>query len=443
MNITTHPFTKEEVMAFLDGELSTERSQSFSTHVEACSECREVVASLRSTSHSLSNWTAGIVPSHLEKWVLDRSIATNVSEKGFLSKLGRFSRLPPALAFAAAAVAFVLILIAGNAPRHQKIASAPPRSVDYAALEPPATEGRGSVGKLGSSAPAASLMVRPAVPPRDTRAGSSFGDVTKVLPAPPPPPPPPRQPQVRLNITTKSGPEPNEPMIARTVSLSIVAKDCDASRASLDSILARYRGYAAELNVATPQSAARTLQASLRIPAAQLVAAVAELKTLGRVENENQTGEEITQQHADLVARLKNSRETEERLQDVLRTRTGKVKDVLEVEEEIARVRGEIEQMEAEQQMLEHRVDFATVDLKLTEEYKAQLTTPAPSVRMQLRNACIDGFRSAFDGLLALVLFFAEAGPTLLLWLVILSLPAWLVWRRYRRFRMAEAPLGV
>jgi hypothetical protein len=441
MNTTTHPFTKEEVMAFLDGELSAERSQSFSTHLEACSECGEVVASLRSTSHSLSNWTAGIVPSHLEKWVLDRSIATsNVSEKGFLSKLGRFSRLPPALVFAAAAVAFVLILIAGNAPRYQRIASAPPRAVDYA-IEPPATEGQGSGGKLGSSAPAASLMVRPAVPPGDRLSGLSFDDATKILP---PPPPPPGKPQVQSKkMTTKSGTEPTAPMIARTVLLSIVAKDCDASRASLDSILARHRGYAAELNVATPQSAARTLQASLRIPAAQLVAAVAELKTLGRVENENQIGEEITQQHADLVARLKNSRETEERLQDVLRTRTGRVKDVLEVEEEIARVRGEIEQMEAEQQTLEHRVDFATVDLKLTEEYKAQLTTPAPSVARQFRNACIDGFRSAFDSLLALVLFFAEAGPTLLLWLMILSLPAWLVWRRYRRFRMAEAPLGV
>ena len=427
-------------MAFLDGELSAERSQSFSTHVEACSECREVVASLRSTSHSLSNWTAGIVPSHLEKWVLDRSIATsNVSEKGFLSKLGRFSRLPPALALAAAAVAFVLILIAGNAPLYKRIASAPRRAADYAP-EPPAAEGRGSVGKLGSSAPAASPMGRPAVPTGDTLAGLYSYDATKPVA---PPPPPPGKPQVRLKITTKSGTEPTEPMIARTVSLSIVAKDCDASRASLDSILARHRGYAAELNVATPQSAARTLQASLRIPAAQLVAAVAELKTLGRVESENQTGDEITQQHADLVARLKNSRETEERLQDVLRTRTGKVKDVLEVEEEIARVRGEIEQMEAEQQTLEHRVAFATVDLKLTEEYKAQLTTPAPSVAMQLRNASIDGFRSAFESLLALVLFFAEAGPTLLLWLMILSLPAWLVWRRYRRFRMAEAPLGV
>ncbi len=205
MNTTTHPFTKQEVMAFLDGELSAERSQSFSTHVEACSECREVAASLRSTSHSLSNWSAGIVPSHLEKWVLDRSIATsNVSEKGFLSKLGRFSRLRPALAFAAAAVAFVLILIARNAPQYKRMASPPRRAVDYA-LEPPATEGRGSAGKLGSSARTVSPIVRPAVPPGDTLADLYSDDATKPAP-PPPPPPPPGKPQVRLKIPSQPNP---------------------------------------------------------------------------------------------------------------------------------------------------------------------------------------------------------------------------------------------
>jgi hypothetical protein len=232
-------------------------------------------------------------------------------------------------------------------------------------------------------------------------------------------------------------------MIARTVSLSIVVKEFDAARVSLDAILARHNGYAAGLNVATPQGAARMLQASLRIPAPQLVAAVAELKALGRVENEAQNGEEVTQQHADLLARLKNSRETELRLQDVLRTRTGKVKDILEVEEEIARVRGEIEQMEAEQQTLEHRVNFATIDLKLAEEYKAQLSSPAPSVGMQLRNSTINGFRTAWESLLGIVLFLTESGPTVLLWLLILAFPARLVWRRYQRSLAMSSSVGV
>jgi Domain of unknown function (DUF4349) len=123
-------------------------------------------------------------------------------------------------------------------------------------------------------------------------------------------------------------------------------------------------------------------------------------------------------------------------------TRTGKVKDVLEVEQEIARVRGEIEQREAKQKTLEHRVDFATIDLKLAEEYKAQVNTPAPSVLMQLRNASINGLRNAFESLLALVLFLAESGPSLLLWLGLVGIPAWCLWRRYRRTQSLRCLAG-
>src|SRR5216110_2462814 len=102
----------------------------------------------------------------------------------------------------------------------------------------------------------------------------------------------------------------------------------------------------------------------------------------------------------------------------------GRLRKSSKWKKESARVRGEIEQREAQQQTLEHRVNFATIELKLAEEYQAQLSTPSPSVRSQLRNAGVNGFRSAFQSLLRLVLFLAESGPTLLLWLMILSFPA-------------------
>jgi hypothetical protein len=226
-------------------------------------------------------------------------------------------------------------------------------------------------------------------------------------------------------------------MIARTVSLSIIARDFDSSRAALDAIVARHNGYSANLAANTPQGAARTLQASLRIPAPQLPAALVEIKALGRAEAENQNGEEVTQQHADLVARLKNSRETEQRLQAILTQRTGKISDVLEVEQEIARVRGEIEQMEAEQKNIEHRVDFATIDLKLSEEYKAKLDSPAPAISTLIHNAAVNGYRNVADTLLSIILFFAEYGPVLAFWLLLFSIPAWLVWRRWRHVTAA------
>jgi hypothetical protein len=222
-------------------------------------------------------------------------------------------------------------------------------------------------------------------------------------------------------------------MIARTVSLTLVVKDFAAARSTLDAILARHHAYAAELIVNTAQGAPRALNASLRVPALELAAALSELKSLGRVENESQSGDEVTQQHADLVARLKNSRETEQRLRAILQQRTGKISDVLQVEQEIARVRGEIEQMDAEQKALEHRVDFAAVNLKLADVYQAQLTMPSPSIATRLRNGFVDGFHGAVETVIGIVLFFAEYGPALLIWAIILVLPAVMLWRRYRR----------
>jgi chromosome segregation ATPase len=224
-------------------------------------------------------------------------------------------------------------------------------------------------------------------------------------------------------------------MIARAVSLSIAVKDFAAARASLDSILLRHHGYAAQLSAATAENAPRTLQASLRIPAPELATALAELKALGRVESETQSGDEVTQQHTDLAARIQNSRETEQRLRAILEQRTGKIEDVLQVEEEIARVRGEIESMEAEQQALEHRVDFASVDLQLAEEYKAALNPPSASVSNRIHNAFVAGVRSAAEMLLGFVLFVEESGPVLLIWLAILGVPVFLLWRRYRRVK--------
>ena len=222
-------------------------------------------------------------------------------------------------------------------------------------------------------------------------------------------------------------------MIARTVSLAIQVKNVPESRSALDAILARNQGYAAELSINTPENAARSFTASLRIPAAALPSALADLRKLGRVQSETQSGEEVTQQHTDLVARLKNARETEQRLIAILQQRTGKVSEVLEVEQQISNTRGEIERMDAELKGLEHRVDFATVQVQLAEEFKAQLNPPSASVGTRMHNAFVAGLGNAGDSILGILLFLEEYGPVLLVWFAVLGAPAWLLLRRYRK----------
>lgn len=223
------------------------------------------------------------------------------------------------------------------------------------------------------------------------------------------------------------------PMIARSAQLTLIAKEFDKARAGLEDILKRHKGYVGQMNVNAPAGQARTLDASLRIPSSERDAAIAEIKKLGRVESESQTGEDVTSEYVDLDARLTNARNTERRLTEVLRQRTGKLADVLDVEKEISRVRGEIEQMEAQKKALTIRVEFITLDVKITEDYRAELQMPPDSMFGRFRNAAIAGYKSMVEGVVGLVLFLLAYGPSLLLWAALLFFPARLAWKRLRR----------
>jgi hypothetical protein len=229
---------------------------------------------------------------------------------------------------------------------------------------------------------------------------------------------------------TSNVPAANGPMIIRTAELQVTTKEYDKARSSVEQILKRHHGYVGELNVNTTPGAARSLSGTLRVPAVQLDAMLADLKSLGTTDKESQGGEEVTQQYVDLQARLANAKHTEQRLTDILRQRTGKLSDVLAVETQISRVRGEIEQMEAQRKSMKNQADLATVTLTVTEEYKARLDAVPPSTSTQFRNAAVEGYRSLVDGIIAVLLWLLSSGPTLLVWIAILFFPARMIWRR-------------
>ena len=157
---------------------------------------------------------------------------------------------------------------------------------------------------------------------------------------------------------------------------------------------------------------------------------------------ESQDGEDVTQQSADLDTRLENARVSEKRLRDILAQRTGKLSDVLDVEREIARVRGEIEGMEAERRSLDRRVTYATVSVTLTEDRKSEVNLGPVPVSRRLRNALVEGWTNAINSGVDVLLFIAGVGPTLVLWAMILVPAAVLVRRRLSK-RLASHPIAV
>jgi hypothetical protein len=365
----SHIIEPEELMAYLDGELPPGREAEAAAHLQRCEECQNLAADLQGISRKLRAWEVG--PHELPRPVVAVQARRPLYKRRWVWGL------------AAAAIVLVPLVLVKERP--MKLADL-------------------NGGILG--------MV-----PRDMAAEQPGAAQSKAA----------------AQFPTALKTRVSAPMIARTAQLSLTTRDFDLTRAAIDSVVTRHGGHFAELHVSTPPGSGRIFAAAIRIPADQLQAAIDELKKLGRVESEQQNGEEVTAQFFDLEARLNNARNTERRMTDLLAHKTGKLSDVLEVEREIDRVRGEIEQMEAERKSLLTRVDFATLQTTVTEDYKAQLRLAPDSLASRVRNSAVDGVRSMAGSIVGVFLFLLSWSPSVLFWAAVLFFPARYLWRRRRR----------
>jgi anti-sigma factor RsiW len=425
MNRATHPFAPEEMMAYLDGELAADRAAAAAAHLEHCAECRALAASLRGVSRNMLDWEVDPAPESLAAAVLavQKEAAQRPARRALRPSMGipvrahySWTRM---LLWGAGAFAAILVVFSLSVPTlmRSRRASAPPTAGSSAYQDSP--------GALSKDAVRASREQHAPVASRNMDARQA---VAAVVPG---------------GGGGAENAAPVGPIIIRTASLTIETKEFENARAALEELLRAHQGYFGQLGVSAPHEAGRTLTAMLRIPAKDLDAALVGLRRLGRVTSENQEAQDVTGQYVDLTARLHNGQETEQRLIQVLRERTGKVGDVLQVEEQIARVRGEIEQMEAERKTMESQVRYASIQLRLVEEYKAPLSVTQPTTGTRLNNAFVEGFRSAADMVLDLVTFVLGAGPSLILIALALFWPARWVLRRIRAFFARRAATGV
>ena len=401
MTAETHPIDKERVMAYLDGELVPDEAARVALHLDQCAACAVLASELRGVSSRLLAWNVEPAPKRMSNAVLEA-----LNKSGSKDEIGLGQGKPSTniawqklmqskwtwmtAGFVALCIVVMVTRTHFQSAIPQQLAS---REVANLAMERSLISNNLEKQDRGQSIDAAS-------------------------PAPP-----------------KAEAPSSAPMIARTATVNISVKDFNAARASLDQIVRAHQGYVSSLSVSTEQGAPRSLNAKLAIPAAQYDVTLADLRALGRVGQEQQSSEEVTSQIVDLDARLKNARETEAQLAEILRARAGKIGDVLEVEKEMARVRGEIEVMEADQKQLHERVAFASIDLNLAEEYQAQLGDAPWSAARRIRNALVDGYHSAADGLLNVCVFILNIGPSLLIWVLIFFWPARWAWRRWQKSR--------
>jgi uncharacterized protein DUF4349/putative zinc finger protein len=394
MTATEHPHspTPEEVMAWLDGEGTAESRAAIQAHLTTCQGCQAMVSDMRGVGDQLAAWVLDEAPQSFHPPVPPErrpfwSIVVH-------SRPLRFA----ALSFAAVAVLFIVSVKPLTRPRVRAFISSEPARLTF-------LDQKGPGGSKGDTLKREGRVTVDEAGPRATTAPAARPQAA-VVPA-----------------------VPHQPMVIRTATLRIVVKDVNGVRTQTERAVADAGGFLDQLTVTGEAGTPQTLRGVLRVPSEQLSQVVARLRQLGQILEDTQQSEDVTDQVVDLDLRLANARATEQRLVQILKERTGKLSDVLEVEREIDRVRLDIERMDAERTNLGRRVTYATLNIEMTEERKAGLNAPL-SFTTRLHSAATEGVDTAVETLVGGLLLVVSTGPTILVW----ALSAALLWVALRRF---------
>jgi hypothetical protein len=190
--------------------------------------------------------------------------------------------------------------------------------------------------------------------------------------------------------------DPTTRLIVRTGQASIEVDSLEPAMTELRRVAQRAGGFVADASVQSGRNQLRQATLELKVPSARFDELTEGLRPIGRLEFVNVGAEDVSEEFVDLTARVANGRRLEDRLVELLRTRTGKLQDVLSVERELARVREEIERMEGRLRYLKVSAQLSTLSVSLHE--------PVPIVATHGPGPIVEAFRAAwrnFVGVLA------------------------------------------
>ncbi len=158
---------------------------------------------------------------------------------------------------------------------------------------------------------------------------------------------------------------PQERMVIYNAFISLETSDIEGRLAKIRSLAEGYGGYVAGSSRSTYGIQA-TADITIRIPQEKFHLTVQEIEGYGKVLDERTTSEDVTETYIDLKARLESLQRQEKRLHEIL-DMAETVEEVLEVERELGRVRGEIESLQGRIIYLERSVAMSVVTVRLIE----------------------------------------------------------------------------
>jgi anti-sigma factor RsiW len=386
--------------ADIHGELSEDERGALHTHLVECAVCRKAHQENKIMNKILEETLATEKPDPAFEQRMLSSFRNRIPQRsGLVKSIVDLMRLRAVQITAAAAILLGLVQIGRMITGEGTTAF---RSREYNAEEQFAAQ--------PTHVPLPASRVGTLAKDDKLAAGASRATAPE-QPAPPPPTQPPDETkefaeaertivtgskiptsQEESSLPSEASPSPlaNRKLIRNaTVQIEIVSFDEVVNK--ITAFASEERGYVATTSSEKQANGKLRGEMVVKVVPENLDRFLQKIRSLGEVKNQTLGTEDVTKAYFDTDARLKNAQVMEQRLIEMLKAKTGKVSDLLQVEKELGRVREEIEKMQGELKYWDAQVQFATVTISLAEKdmeepaafllkERAQLALYAPEV---------------------------------------------------------------
>ncbi len=217
-------------------------------------------------------------------------------------------------------------------------------------------------------------------------------------------------------------------VIITTGSVSVEVSSYTEAAAAVTKAATEMGGFVSGSEANVGEEGRRYGTISLRVPAERWSALLDQVRGLGKVLRESSNGLDVTEEYVDLESRLRSQKRLEAELLELMESaRRGGLRDLLEIEREVARVRGEIESMEGRRRYLADQAALSTLTVELREP--AALVNVEPGAFDPVFEALGESVTLVSRSLGAIIVFVAVLLPWLVAaWLLFILVRWW--WRR-------------
>ncbi len=394
---------RQDLKAFIDGELSQERTQHIKEAVENDPELQKELEFMKKISLSLKELKHGPQPTGFEK----------ISRKINYPKKFLFSwQMKSAIAvvfLAVISVASIPILFKNSsAELANSISEYSEDSVfDMKGDKPREQSEEPSTGPSGRSSPQYGFDAK------SIKENSSDYEL--------------REPNRTASELARDSYTPQREII-RTASLTLLVDKIEASEKTITSLVKSWGGYVETTQSTNLDKTNPRLIMTVRVPVAKFDQALEKFEGIGVRQDKTISGEDVTAHLADLDARIKNMKAQEETYRQILR-QAKRIGEILEIQQQLTYIRNEIESIEAQRKVMRSLASLSTISVTLqqrpSEDERVENPGWAEDTWISAKNAFL-GFVRMISVLVIYVFVFTP------IWLPI-SLLSWLVVRKNTR----------